>query len=173
VIGAIGLLLLGIALIVAEVFLVSFGALAVAAGICILLADALAFAEGPVWGWTFVGAEIVLIPLVLRGAFRILPKTRFGQRIVLSGPANAPGAGVPAHDRLVGTRGRALTDLRPAGTAQLGDERFSVVSLGGMIHLGDEVVVDSVEGTEIRVRRVAAPSPSPTSPSLPSQPSSA
>ena len=161
-IAAVGLLLLGIALIVAEVFFVSFGALAIAAGLCILLADVMAFSESAAWGWTFVAAELVLVPLVLRTAFRTLPNTRFGRRFLLSGPATEPGAGVPAYERLVGARGRAATDLRPAGTAEFGEERLSVVSLGGLIERGEEVVVASVEGSEIRVRALPShPAPPP------------
>jgi membrane-bound serine protease (ClpP class) len=175
VIGAFGLLVLGIALIVAEVFLVSFGALAVAAGTCIILADVIAFGEGEAWGWGFVAAEIVLIPWVLWTAFRVLPRTRFGRRIVLEGPATAPKPGVPAFEHLLGKRGSALTDLRPAGTAEFGEERLSVVSLGGLVERGAAVVVASVEGTEVRVRRAPSPEPSApaASPSSPPHPSPA
>lgn len=156
-ITAVVLLVLGIALIVAEVFLVSFGILAVGAGLSFLLADWIAFSEGPVYGWSLIAAEIILIPLVLKGAFRVLPHTRFGKRMVLTGPATAPASSVPSYDRLVAARGRAVTDLRPSGLAEFGDERVSVVSLGGLVPHGSEVVVVAVEGSEIRVRPHVAP----------------
>ena len=49
-----------------------------------------------------------------------------------------------------------MTDLRPAGTIRIGDRRVSVVALGGFLDSGTPVVVDAVEGTEIKVRRAPA-----------------
>jgi membrane-bound serine protease (ClpP class) len=161
---AIVLVVLGTALAVAEVFFVSFGVFSVASGACILIADVIAFGEGPAVGWTFVAVEIVLLPLAVWYAFRVLPRTPFGRRMVLAAPAPAgPAAAVPAFEHLVGRAGRAVTDLRPAGTALIEGERLSVVAVGGFLSAGQDVVVDSVEGVEIRVRASAPPSPDPRS----------
>ena len=151
------LLLIGLALVVAEVFIVSMGLLSLMAGTCILAADVLAFQEGPVEGWTLVILEIVLVPLLVWGAFRILPRLSFGRRMLLGGPAKRPGGGFVSLDHLAGRTGRALTDLRPAGTALLGDERVTVVAIGGLIPQGSDVVVSAVEGPEVRVRATRVP----------------
>jgi membrane-bound serine protease (ClpP class) len=155
------LVVVGTALAVAEVFFVSLGAFAVAAGACILFADLIAFGESPTIGWIFVAAELVILPLAIRYAFRVLPRLPFGRRMLLTGPATAPRPAVPAFDHLVGRAGRAITDLRPSGTVEFGDERLSVVSMSGMLPRGTAVVVVSVEGTEIRVRPAE---PDPRSP---------
>ena len=54
--------------------------------------------------------------------------------------------------------GTALTDLRPAGTAEFSGERRSVVSEMGLVAAGTPVSVVAVEGYRIVVR----PQPSPT-----------
>ncbi|MHC5011302.1 MAG: NfeD family protein, partial [Planctomycetota bacterium] len=69
--------------------------------------------------------------------------------------------GLPDFEHLEGREGKALTDLRPAGTADIGGERVSVVSIGGMIEKGAPLVVDSVEGPEVRVRSLGSAEDAP------------
>ena len=159
---AILLTILALGLILAEVFFPSFGLFGVMAGLLILLADAPAFEESRGLGWVFVVSQVILIPLVVRWAFQILPRLPWGRRMVLSGPATPPTPGVQDFRRLLGRTGRATTDLRPAGVAQFGDERVSVVGLGGMIPRSSEVVVVSVEGVEVRVRAAEDPGSAPS-----------
>jgi|GEM_PF-164680 membrane-bound serine protease (ClpP class) len=58
----------------------------------------------------------------------------------------------------VGTEGRALTGLRPAGRALLGTHEVDVVSDGRFIPEGTPVVVNAVSGSRIEVRPMAEPS---------------
>jgi membrane-bound serine protease (ClpP class) len=150
-IAAIVLAILGLGFVIAEIFFVSFGLFAVVAGALTLAADILAFEQGHAVGWTFIALEVVLIPLTIHLAFKALPHLPFGRRMLLEGRRNA-GRAVPSLDHLEGQEGTALTDLRPAGTALLGDERTSVVSLQGLLPAGTRIVVVSVEGVEVRVR---------------------
>jgi membrane-bound serine protease (ClpP class) len=60
---------------------------------------------------------------------------------------------------LEGLDGIALTDLRPAGTAQFGDERLDVVSDAGWIAAGSRVRVQRAEGYRHVVRAVPLPPP--------------
>jgi membrane-bound ClpP family serine protease len=59
-----------------------------------------------------------------------------------------------AREELVGQRGRAITDLRPSGTALIGQERIDVVSESAWIEEGTEVEVVSAEGYRHVVRPV-------------------
>ena len=58
------------------------------------------------------------------------------------------------HDELVGNTGSALTALRPAGTALIGDLRVDVVTSGEYIASGTEIRVVSVRGSRVEVRAV-------------------
>jgi membrane-bound serine protease (ClpP class) len=60
-------------------------------------------------------------------------------------------AAAPRHD-LVGQDGVALTDLRPAGTAQIGPERVDVVTEGEYVAQGRAVRVVRSEGYRHVVR---------------------
>lgn len=153
-IWALVLMVIGILFVIAEVFFPSLGAFGLIAGLCILGADLLAFQEGQVTGWIFIGTQIVLIPLVIRFAFQALPRLPFGRRMMLDGPTNDPRPAVPRFDHLVGQEGLTLTELRPSGTATFGSDRLSVVAQGGMIEAGARVRVIETEGNEIRVMRV-------------------
>ena len=151
------LMLIGLALVVAEVFFVSMGLLSLMAGTCILAADILAFQQGATEGWTLVILQIVLVPLLVWGAFRLLPRLPFGRRMLLGGPVTDPGGGFASFDHLVGREGVALTDLRPAGMVRIGDERVSVVAVGGLVPKDSRIVVSAVEGPEVRVRATEVP----------------
>lgn len=149
---AIILVLVSLGFVLAEVFFPSLGLFGLIAGVCILFADIIAFEQGQVTGWAFVIAEVILVPLVVWGGFKVLPRLPFGRRMILEGPTTEPGAGTPEHVHLEGQAGVALTALRPAGLARIGDERLSVVALGGLIAQDTPITVVSVEGAEIRVR---------------------
>ncbi len=56
---------------------------------------------------------------------------------------------------LIGTRGTAITDLRPSGTAVFDDERIDVVSESEWITKGTRVKVISIEGNRHIVRSIA------------------
>lgn len=60
---------------------------------------------------------------------------------------------------LEGLDGIALTDLRPAGTAQFGEERLDVVSEAGWIAAGSRVRVQRSEGYRHVVRAIPLPPP--------------
>jgi membrane-bound serine protease (ClpP class) len=150
--AAIVLTLVGCAFVVAEVFFPSLGLLGLVAGTLFITADVAAFGESQAAGWAFVVLQVVLVPFLVRQAFRLLPRLPFGRRMLLEGPARPSAAGIPDLAALVGRRGTALTDLRPAGIASLGGERVSVVSVGGFVRKGEAVEAESVDGAEVRVR---------------------
>jgi len=54
---------------------------------------------------------------------------------------------------LIGTEGVSVTPLRPAGTAEFGDERLDVVSEGSFIDVNSSIKIIKVEGSRIVVRK--------------------
>ncbi len=151
---AIVLVLVGLAFVVAEVFFVSFGLMSLIAGGLILFGDVLAFQVGHTFGWILVVLEVILVPVLVRGAFVVLPRLPFGRRMVLGKPSPVLRSGRTDLSALVGERGRALSDLRPAGTVEIGGQRMSVIANGPFIPREAEIEVVAVEGSEVRVRLV-------------------
>jgi membrane-bound serine protease (ClpP class) len=60
---------------------------------------------------------------------------------------------LPDSTGLVGAEGVAITPLRPAGTARIGDRRVDVVAEGALIASGEPVVVTLAEGARVVVRK--------------------
>ena len=91
---------------------------------------------------------------------RFLPRLPFGRRLILArGLASAEGyASAPESDaRLLGSKGRAMSPLRPAGIAEIDGRRVDVVSEGELIDAGQIIEVTRVDGNRIVVRQAANP----------------
>jgi membrane-bound serine protease (ClpP class) len=69
---------------------------------------------------------------------------------------------------LVGLDGTALTDLRPSGTARIGEERIDVVTEGEYVAQGSRVQVIRSEGYRHVVRAVRSQESGVGSGALPS-----
>lgn len=92
---------------------------------------------------------------------RYLPNIPYANRLMLVPPGEKPGAdaepllpGAAQAASLLGAVGTALTVLRPAGTVHFGDQYVDVVTEGGYIPAGARVQVVEVEGTRIVVKEV-------------------
>ncbi|MFJ7509951.1 nodulation protein NfeD [Peribacillus simplex] len=55
---------------------------------------------------------------------------------------------------LLGEEGKALTDLRPSGTALVKEERVDVVTEGSFISKGSSIIIIKVEGSRVVVREI-------------------
>lgn len=55
---------------------------------------------------------------------------------------------------LLGVEGKALTDLRPSGTALVKEERVDVVTEGSFISKGSSIFIVKVEGSRVVVREI-------------------
>ncbi|MDX2007822.1 MAG: NfeD family protein [Meiothermus sp.] len=85
---------------------------------------------------------------------RYIPQSRAARPFVLGGALESVAPPANELEPLMGALGTALTDLRPSGTAQFGDRRVDVVTLGDFISRGDSIRVVQVEGVRVVVRRV-------------------
>ncbi len=152
--AAILLAVASLALLVLEVFFVSFGAIALLAVGCGVGSVLLSFQESAALGWSMVSVLLVGGPFCIWGAFRLLPKLPFGNRIILDRPNRSDKerhAAAPALTELLGCVGEATSPLRPAGTALLNGHPYSVVLRGGMLDPGALVRVEEVQGNRILV----------------------
>lgn len=147
------LLLLGLFFCVAEVLFPSLGMFGIAAAAALIGADVLAYNQfgGAVLAG-LIAVEVVAVPLLLRLAFRLLPKFGVGRKMILPAAPADPSAAVERSEHLLDREGEAVSDLRPSGTALFGAERRSVVAETGSIAAGTRVRVTAVEGFRVVVR---------------------
>jgi membrane-bound serine protease (ClpP class) len=97
-------------------------------------------------GILVISASIVAV--VLTVLLKYLPTSPGGRGIFLQAATDKSAGYIaePSREDLLGIIGTAVTDLRPAGTAQLGDERLDVVSDVGFVAKGTKVRVIQSEG---------------------------
>lgn len=168
------LFLLGVVLLIVEIFLIPGFGITGASGI-LLIAGALVLSrqdfilpEFP-WEWetlktnlAVMGVAIVASVVFFGVIIRLFPHLPFFSRLILQAPSSdgttaalqsgttQPTAVMPSE----GDRGVALTILRPVGKAEFAGRGMVVQANGEFIDDGDEVEVVSVSGNQVLVRRV-------------------
>ncbi|MFO1052506.1 MAG: NfeD family protein [Planctomycetota bacterium] len=165
--ASLGLLFLlfaiGLALTVAEVFLVSAGALAVGAGVAMVTTIFLAFTQhGMAIGFLFLTAAVIAVPAVISLSLRTLPKTALGKKLILSGPDHESVRGAAADaalNALVGRHGITTSMLRPSGFAEIDGRRIDVVTRGEIVEVNTAIRVLAVDGNRVVVTSEAAAAP--------------
>ena len=104
---------------------------------------------------TLIGAALLGLALWLLPNSRLLRPLTLSARLSSATREEQLFAPQTPHE-LLGQTGAALTDLRPAGTMQIGKLRVDVVTEGGYIARGSEVEVVRVEGNRVTVRDLSA-----------------
>ncbi len=143
------------ALILAEVFVPSGGLITIFSIACLAGGVAIFFSKNTVAGWVGVVIAIVMIPSVLVGAYKLLPKTRFGKSVTLEPPKRQQGEAIPDTDKLkelLGAVGTVLTTMRPVGMCDFSGRRVECVAESGYVEKGKKVKVIRVESTQLTVR---------------------
>jgi membrane-bound serine protease (ClpP class) len=151
------LVVASLCVLVLEVFLVSFGTLALVAITLGATGVVLAFGHSALFGWTLVGVLFVGAPGVLWGTFRLLPRLGFARGLYLRKPDLTDAdrrAGARPMSHLLGAIGEARTPLRPSGTAVFGGDPVQVVTRGTMVSPGTRVKVVDVTGNRVVVEEL-------------------
>lgn len=152
--------LLGAGLVVIgfEILFPSAGLLGLLAGACLVAGGWFAVRErgvGALGGYAI--AVVCLAPLAVTGAFKLVPRTPVGRRMILKGPTFAVReATEEGLAELVGQDGVAATPLRPSGIASFGSRRVDVVTRGQHLAAGAAVRVLKVEGNRVVVEERSA-----------------
>jgi len=145
------LLLAGIALLLAEVFLPGMVA-GVLGVVCLLGAAVVGFAEfGPKVGSLILIAELLAGTVLTILWMRYFPKTPLGKKYILDASTAAHAPTEP--EKWLGHEGVALTDLRPAGSARLDGAKVDVITSSEHLEAGTPIKVIRVDGPSIFVRR--------------------
>jgi membrane-bound ClpP family serine protease len=172
---AILLLMVGFALIIAEIFLPSGGLILV---MCVVAFIASFWSAYKAWYGVsslafglYLAALVILIPAFVIGSFQIFPRTPMGKRLIGAPTTEevTPYVEEQAHlQSLIGHIGKAITPLIPSGMVNVNGERLHAFSEGVLIDSGVEVEILDVRGTRVLVREaVDLPQPQSTQPPEP------
>jgi membrane-bound serine protease (ClpP class) len=146
--------LLGLGVIVVEIFVPSFGLLTVLAAGMLLYSLYLVFTTVSVnMGLVFIGVDIFVIPVVLVLAFKALGASSWSLHKRLS-REDGVASQSPDLAAWVGKEGVAVTNLRPSGTVMIGDTRLDAVTDGDYVSSGTPVKVTLVSGNRMVVEKI-------------------
>ena len=155
------LFLIGVGLIVLEIFVIPGFGVAGILGIIMMLGSVFfvfdkvhEFSTAVLW----LSISVILTSgLVILAAF-FLPETRLFQRFALATVMDTEmgyhSSSAENFQAYLGQSGTALTPLRPSGTARIGDKRVDVVTVGDFIAQDSSVKVVEVEGPKVFVEAV-------------------
>lgn len=145
----------GVLCLVVEILAPSVGLLA-GLGVAAMMYSVVLALGGDVNAVYALLASMLLAILIFALLVKRLPTSRLWRKLVLCEATTTDSGYVSTDPRveLVGQKGTAETDLRPAGSVSLHGEPFDVVSEGGYIPKGTVVIVVAVQGGRIVVRPI-------------------
>lgn len=154
-IGGIILVVIGMVLIVIEMIIPGFGAAGISGGIALIAGLAIGSSSftGAMFSLLIVLVLLALIAIII---FRSALRGRLSRsRVVLNTSIDSGSTELFDEDirKLAGKTGRTLTALRPSGIAEIGGKRVDVVSEAEFIGKGEDIVVESIDGMKVLVKR--------------------
>ncbi|MDR2635105.1 MAG: hypothetical protein LBC13_03875 [Clostridiales bacterium] len=160
--ATIACLIVGIVLLVAELFTPGFGGFGVTGLLALLASLILRVALDPTDNvvahfFLMLAFEMIII-LILAAIFFVALKKGWLNKTALIETKSAVPVGLTDGTRdymfLMGKSGVTATVLRPAGIAVIDGKRYDVVTEGDFIDAERDITVGAVEGGRIVVRRV-------------------
>jgi membrane-bound ClpP family serine protease len=158
---AILLLIAGLALLIAEIFIPSGGMILVMALVCLaasIIFAVVAWSGSPLKLGLYFAALVAIIPAGVGVALYLFPRTDLGRRILLDGPKLEEVTPYQKEQEqlaaLVGQLGTTATLLTPGGLVTIDGQRMHCESEGVMIDPGKMVRVIRVSGNRLVVRLV-------------------
>ena len=149
------LIALGLVLLLIEIFLLpGFGAAGIPGIICMAAGVIWVMTKNRELGLIYAGVTIgITIPMSII-ALWLVPKTKVGRKMILE--SSEAGFSAPSAELqdLAGKPGKAVTPLRPSGTAIIEGKRVDVVTLGEFIDKDSEIEVIEVEGYRVVVQSI-------------------
>lgn len=152
-ITVISLILVGLALVIAEIIFVPGTTLVGVTGFVLMaIGISMGFSYfGSSTGWTIAGITAVTSGVVIVVAFRSNVWKRFSLKSTIDSKVNEGElAGITA-----GQEGVALSALRPVGKAELSSKTFEVRTLGAYVESGTRIRVTQVSANQIIVEPIS------------------
>ncbi len=151
------LLLLGLCVLVVELFIPSSGLLGLLSALCLIGSIVLGFWTSQLMGTIMLGIELVLVPVALGLAVKYWPYTPIGKLTLIPRPEH-PDDVLPETEayrglnELVGRYGISKTLMMPGGMISLDGKAYDAVSEGSAIDPGQRVLVVGVSTQRLIVR---------------------
>ncbi len=153
---ALVLVVLGLGLIVLELFIPSGGILGFLATVAVVASVVLGFMSSSSHGVLMLVVNVIVVPVVVAQALKWWPRTPLGRRVLLDVPDEED---LKPHDpelealkQLVGQVARARSPMLPSGAIEVNGRVYDALSQGVAIDPGQWVRIVEVKGNRIVVR---------------------
>jgi len=154
---AVFLFVLGLILLGIEVFLPGFGLPGVG-GIILLAISIIMVSPNLETGLISLTIALVVTIVLVLLSLKFMPTRKFWRKLVLGTALTSEEGYNSSRQELknfLEQQGRALTDLRPAGTMELDDGvRLDVVTAGEYVQKDERIAVVKIEGNRIVVKKI-------------------
>lgn len=149
-------LVVGMLLMVYEMFTPGMGVPALLGGISLLAAIIL---RADSLGTALITTVLILVPLIVGGAlvFRSFAKGALSRSpIVLKDSIEEKATSLSTEEAkaLIGLEGVCTTALRPAGNGEFDGKRLDILSEGGFVPKGARVKIVGIDGLKILVKEI-------------------
>jgi len=155
---------IGVVLLILEIFVIPGFGIPGILGVILVIGSLFLglISDFPIVSWELIEDAIIQLATVfiITGVLifvlsKILPQSSFFNKLILVDEIKEQSgySSKETMKHLIGIEGKALTDLRPAGTAILNKERIDVVTEGDYISHDSEIKVIKVEGSKVVVTK--------------------
>lgn len=146
---------LGIILLIVEMCSPGFGVAGILGLLC-LVADIFLTAKTLTQGLLLTGIVAIIVVILAVVSIVLVSKGKLPASLMLKDAADKALGYTGGSDKsqYLGAAGKTVTELRPAGAAELNGERVDVVSQGEFIEAGIDVEVIEVSGNRVVVKAV-------------------
>ncbi len=143
---------LGILVVVAEIFIPSLGVLmAIALGLLLYSIYLVFTTISSFAGMVFLGMDLLAVPFLLILGMKILAVSPLSLKNRLS---SKDGVVTASPKEYMNKQGHAVSDLRPSGIALIEGKRVDVVTDGDYIEATTPVIVTGITGNQIIVEKI-------------------
>lgn len=146
------IVLLGLVLILAEVFIIPGTTIVgIAGGLIMGVGIFLSYKFlGDTEGTIILSISLTISGLLLYLSFKLKLWERFSVKHELKGKVNT----ISEKDLKIGDNGKTRSAIRPMGTADFNNQIVEVSSLGGLIEAGTEIKIIKINGNKIFVEQI-------------------
>lgn len=141
---------LGLVLLVVEIFIPGFGIFGIL-GICSILLSFYYILGAGVVGAQWLALSLVVAIAIAAVLVKYLPSNPAWKLFVLKDNQKSKYVKSTNYEKYVGKKGTALTVLRPAGRAVIAGDKLDVLTEGDFIEEGSEIVVSRIKNNKIFV----------------------
>jgi len=147
---AVILIVIGIILLIAEIFIPSFGVTGVI-GIVAIIAGVVFTSDTFIGGLLLFTVIIVVALILMYIAYKVMSSVK--SPLILTESVNEEEVNEKL-EFFLGKNGKALTPLRPSGTGDFDGVRLDVLTRGEFIEKGKDITIEEIKGKKIVVKEL-------------------